>query len=302
MVAIEEVEEAKPAASQERLWDAEEIEKLIPQLERPTARMQIESLVKKLKKESSALKAIEETTPSSSSEASTEKKEETTKKQPPAPPAPAPPPPPAPIAIPLSTSAATSTSSSVTYTSLDKFAFDAGGSSDKFVTLYLPLPEVGSKIPKDERKDRIRSVFTKDGFDVTVMDLNGKNYRVKRDNLEHDIDPDSSKHVIKADKIIVKLAKVKGEYGSYDYWSKLTDPKKSEKKKSGSGGSGKSEDPSASIMSMMKDMYDSGDDNMRKMIGETMLKQRNGELGRDRDNLGGLGGKDGGLGDGLDDF
>ena len=51
-------------------------------------------------------------------------------------------------------------------------------------------------------------------------------------------------------------------------------------------------------MNMMKDMYESGDDSMKKMIGETMLKQRNGELNKDKDDLmnGGMGGM-GGMGD-----
>ncbi len=35
---------------------------------------------------------------------------------------------------------------------------------------------------------------------------------------------------------------------------------------------------STSIEILMKDLYDSGDDNMKKMIGETMMKQRRGEL------------------------
>ena len=30
-------------------------------------------------------------------------------------------------------------------------------------------------------------------------------------------------------------------------------------------------------MDMMKDMYDSGDDQMKKVIGEAMIKSRNGE-------------------------
>merc|ERR1711865_900824 len=120
---------------------------------------------------------------------------------------------------------------------------------------------VGRKKQQD-KKDDVHCVFEKNMFDVTVMDLAGKNYRlIRKNNLEHDIDPDKSKYIIKAEKIIVKLAKIKGEYGSYDFWSKLTDPKRKEKKttKKDSGGS---EDPSASIMNMMKDMYDSGDDNM----------------------------------------
>lgn len=92
-----------------------------------------------------------------------------------------------------------------------------------------------------------------------------------RDNLDKDINPDASKYIVKADKIVVKLAKVKGEYGSYDHWSGLTAKKKKASKK---------EDPSQSIMDLMKEMYDSGDDNMKKMIGETMLKQQRGELGK----------------------
>jgi calcyclin binding protein len=78
---------------------------------------------------------------------------------------------------------------------------------------------------------------------------------------------------------VVKLRKVKGEY-SYDNWSDIT-PKKiktaEEKEKS-------KKDPSAGIMDMMKDMYNDGDDNMKKIIGEAMLKSKQG-------------GKDGGMGD-----
>jgi calcyclin binding protein len=72
---------------------------------------------------------------------------------------------------------------------------------------------------------------------------------------------------------VLKLAKVKGEYG-FDHWSELVSKKTKLK------GKGK-EDPSHGIMEMMKEMYDNGDDKMKKMIGETMLKQRNGELGKD---------------------
>jgi calcyclin binding protein len=289
MVAIEEIQEEVTPPSQERLWDAEEIEKFVSQLKRPTAKMQIVSLVKKLKKEASALKSIESTTNTNDGVASSTPSTATTTKTNPSPVAPTPAPSPAvraPIALPKSIG--TTMSSSVTYISIDRFMFDAGGSSDKFVTLYLPLPGVGTVIKnKDEQ---IKCNFEKDSFDVTVLngDVNGKNYRIKRDNLEHDIIPEKSRYIIKADKIIVKLAKIKGEYGTFDFWSKLTDPKRKEKKNNKTSSS----DPTGSIMSMMKDMYDSGDDNMKKMIGETMLKQRNGELNNDKmdSGLGGMGG------------
>jgi len=277
MVAIEEIDATPTStpASQERLLDAEDIEKIIPQLKRPTAKLQLESLVKKIRKEAKSLEAIEKTSTANDSSVTSTTKED---------PTPAPSSTPAPVVAPKPIPAGAPVKSpSVMYHSIDRFAFDAGTSSDKFVTLYLPLPGVGSISNKEEQ---IKCEFGKDSFDVTVLDLNGKNYRVKRDNLEHDIDPSKSKRIVKADKIVVKLHKIKGEYGSFDFWSKLTDPKRKEKKKSA--------DPSASIMDMMKDMYDSGDDNMRKIIGETMAKQRSGELNHEKP--GGLGGM-GGMGD-----
>jgi calcyclin binding protein len=39
----------------------------------------------------------------------------------------------------------------------------------------------------------------------------------------------------------------------------------------------KKDDPSASLMDMMKDLYDEGDENMKKIIGEAMMKSRSGE-------------------------
>lgn len=286
MVAIEELadeESSSPSPSQERLLDADDIEKILSQLRRPTAKMQVESLIKKIRKEASALKAIESISKSTSSTStststaaptpSTAATAKTTNAAPSSAPAP-------PLAKPISTTVPMNTPS-VMYNTIDRFAFDAGGSSDKFVTLYLPLPGVGS-VP--DKKEQIQCEFGKTSFDVTVTNLSGKNYRLKRDDLEHDIDPEKSKRIVKADKIVVKLHKIKGEYGSFDYWSKLTDPKKNDKSSKKS-----TADPSAGLMGMMKDMYDSGDDKMKKMIGETMLKQRNGELNKDSDKPGGIG-------------
>ena len=98
--------------------------------------------------------------------------------------------------------------------------------------------------------------------------------------MANDIDPEKSKVVVKLDRLILRLGKVKGEYG-YDTWTDLIDNKK--RKKRGPDGKVQKEekDPQQSIMSLMKDLYESGDDNMRKVIGETMEKQRRGELGKD---------------------
>ena len=43
----------------------------------------------------------------------------------------------------------------------------------------------------------------------------------------------------------------------------------------------KDKDPGASLMDMMKDLYDNGDDQMKKTLGEAMLKsQRDQALGK----------------------
>lgn len=283
MVTVEEmVEEPKPW--EERLLDAEEIEQAAAALKRPTARMHLESLAKKLRKESDALKRVDR----SQQQSVEEKKEEgeksaenATSRAESAAPGPSTSnnstqeptvteDTKVPAAVPAA--AAPPVPSSVMYVPIDRFAFDAGGYNAPFVTLYIDLPSVGS-IPREN----VECNFTKDSFDLIVKDLRGKSYRLFKDMLEKDIDPDKSKIVVKADKILVKLAKIKtSEYGGFDFWSKLTDPKKKEKDK---------DDPSKSIMGLMKQMYDEGDDQMKKMIGETVMKQRTGELGKGSDDF-----------------
>jgi calcyclin binding protein len=297
---------AAAAASDERLMDADEIESLLAGMKRPTAKMQLESLVKKLRKEAAALKIVEANGSSNSNNKNgfdstgTAAATNTTTSSLQSPSVPATATVPAPVPVPvsttksmMSTSNASDAIAGVQYKVIDPFSFDAGGSMDQFVTIYLPLKGVGS-VPKDN----IKCQFGKDDFDFTVRDLDGTNYRLKKDNLEHDIVPEKSKYVVKANKVILKLAKVKGEYGSYDFWSKLTDPRKKEKE---ANKKHNKDNPMAGLNDLMREMYENGDDQTRKMIGETMLKQRTGELGRDKAGLGGVGGDDLGLGDFGDD-
>ena len=69
------------------------------------------------------------------------------------------------------------------------------------------------------------------------------------------------------------------QYG-YDSWMDLTS------KKARGEAAEQSADPSSGIMDLMKQMYDEGDDNMKKTLGEAMLKSRQeqmrgGKLGDD---------------------
>lgn len=271
MVGITEIAE-ELTASEERQRDAEEIEALAAQAQRASVQVHLQALAKKLRKESEALQRLEQskaqTTTTSETSTAAPSTEPTAVKEnkPPT------------VATTTPTPVATATppanpSPLLKYTAIDRFSFDAGQYNSQFVTVYVPLPGVGTV------RDAVTCHFGKDSFDLIVPDLRGQSYRLYKDQLEKDIDTEKCKFIVKADKIIVKLAKIKGEYGSYDYWTKLSDPKKKNKKDT---------NPQASIMQLMKDMYEDGDDQMKKVIGETMLKQQRGELG-----------KDGGLGDDM---
>lgn len=258
--------------SEATILDAMEIEAVAANMERASARGHLEALVKKLRLDGAALKRVEQ---SRQKMESTSISKEFTKEVDVGNGVPAK----TQVALPTSKQTNPIVSESAKYTPIDRFSFDAGGYNSQFVTIYIPLPNVGASI----LRDNIKCSFTKDSFDLIVTELNGKNYRLYNNNLEKEIITEKSKYIVKSDKIIIKLAKVKGEYGSYDSWNQLS-AKKGKKEKEVQKGN-----PSGAIMDLMKDMYDSGDDQMKKMIGETMLKQREGKADSQMDMGAGLG-------------
>ena len=112
--------------------------------------------------------------------------------------------------------------------------------------------------------------FTDSSFDLKIHDLNGKSYRLRKDHLDKKIVPADSKVIVKKNRLTIKMLKVKGEYG-YDSWLDLTQKNPNKPKD-------KDADPGSEIMDMMKQMYNDGDDTMRKTLGEAMLKSRQKEM------------------------
>ena len=157
------------------------------------------------------------------------------------------------------------------FVNLDDISWTQGdGFESSTVTVYVGLPGVGKV------KDHVDVTFGLFTIDVMVTDLEGKNYRYVQDNLDKDIVPSESKFIVKANKIILKLQKVKGQY-NYENWQNLVCKKKRDphaEKKS-------KENPQNGIMDMMQNLYNEGDDNMKKIIGESMTKSRNGEMPSD---------------------
>ncbi|CAE7319148.1 ZDHHC14, partial [Symbiodinium necroappetens] len=146
------------------------------------------------------------------------------------------------------------------WTEITTFALDLGGYNKPDVSIDLRLKGV-EELPAES----LTCDFKEDSFDLKIMGLDGKNHRFVRTNLEKDIVPAESSFRVKKNHVIINLRKVKGEYG-YDSWVDLC--AKGKRKPAAS----KSENPQDSIMSMMKDLYDEGDDNMKKIIGEAMYK------------------------------
>lgn len=152
------------------------------------------------------------------------------------------------------------------WTEITTFALDLGGYSKPHVTVDFRLKGVEFLPPENVTCD-----FTEASFDLKVLGLDGQDFRFVRTNLEKDIVPAESGVKVKKNHVIITLQKVKGEYG-YDSWVDLVAKgrRKPTTKKDLS-------DPGASIMDMMKDLYEDGDENMKKIIGEAMYKARSGE-------------------------
>lgn len=169
------------------------------------------------------------------------------------------PPPPAPVKLPAA--ATQDGQPAITYTTIPSFGWDQDsyGTEPNHVYVYITsgLDGVG------EVKDRVTCDFTSSSFDLRVLDFGGKNLRLRKDNLDKEIVPEDSKVIVKKNRITIKMRKVKGQYG-FDNWMELTAKKPKLDTK----------DPSAGLMDMMKDLYDNGDDQMKKTLGEAMLKSR----------------------------
>lgn len=153
------------------------------------------------------------------------------------------------------------------WTEITTFEQNLGGYDKPHVTVDLRLKGVES-IPREN----ITCDFTDSSFDLKVMGLDGKNHRFVRTNLDKDISPVQSEVKVKKNHVIVQLAKVKGQYG-FDTWTDLV----AKGRRKPTPAAGKEADPQASIMNMMQDLYDDGDDSMKKIIGEAMYKSKRGE-------------------------
>ena len=113
-------------------------------------------------------------------------------------------------------------------------------------------------------KEAIQCDFEEESVELRILGIQNKNYRWTS-KLYSKIVPSSCKLIVRKDRVTLKLAKLHQES-----WLQLQPENKPIRPSS------KSDDPSAGLMDLMRDMYQSGDDNMKKVIAEAFTKARSG--------------------------
>jgi len=168
--------------------------------------------------------------------------------------------------IPISSSNATN----FPLVKLTTYAYDQ---SDKFLKLYVTVPGV-EKIPAD----RVTCKFASKSFNLFVHDVAGKDYELIVNNLLFLVDPTASLFKIKKDTVLLMLKKQK-ESQNWDSVTeqeqKTKDKKAADKPSPKAGG----EDPNGSLMTLMKQMYDDGDDEMKRTIKKAWCESQDKKSG-----------------------
>lgn len=151
---------------------------------------------------------------------------------------------------------------------LNNYGWDQTNTTMK---IYITLNNV-HQLPKEA----IVCNFTEKSLDLRVSGLDNRNYHLPINNLCGEIDAEKSSFKVKTDMIVVSLEKKIAKN-----WSHVTSVEKRIKdaKTLSMPEMGENSDPSASLMNLMKNMYQDGDDEMKKTIAkawtESQEKQRN---------------------------
>jgi len=148
---------------------------------------------------------------------------------------------------------------------LKDYAWDQ---SDKFVKIYLTLNGVHKL---DEKQLALKCEPNR--FEVNVSDLEGKNYVMSIESLLEDIDVEKSYVKQKTDMVLIMLKKKKE--GGFK-WQCMTKTEKQlkamrdnkEKPDKEEDKMDPNSDPSAGLMSLMKKMYQDGDETMKREIAK----------------------------------
>ncbi|PIN04675.1 Calcyclin-binding protein CacyBP [Handroanthus impetiginosus] len=142
------------------------------------------------------------------------------------------------------------------YVTLSSFSWDQDNDQLK---IYISLEGVD--------QEKIEADFKPMSFDIKFHDVQGKNYRCAVPKLNKEIVPEKCKLVVKPKRVVVTLAKAsKGNWLDLHFKEDKLKPNLD-----------KERDPMAGIMDLMKNMYEEGDDEMKKTIAKAWTDARSGK-------------------------
>ncbi|KAL6546379.1 hypothetical protein OROMI_022100 [Orobanche minor] len=165
---------------------------------------------------------------------------------------------PAPILAPVSAPVSTISTANphVNYTTLSSFSWDQDNDQLK---VYMSLEGVD--------QEKIQADFKPMSFDIKFHDVQGKNYRCAIPKLNKEIVPEKCKLIVKPKRVVIALVKAsKGNWLDLHFKEDKLKPN-----------SNKERDPMAGIMDLMKNMYDEGDEDMKRTIAKAWTDARSGK-------------------------
>ncbi|KAL5771965.1 hypothetical protein ACOSQ2_011889 [Xanthoceras sorbifolium] len=157
---------------------------------------------------------------------------------------------------PITTAAKVPFTPAVSYVTLASFSWDQ---DNEKVKIYLSLEGVD--------QEKIETEFKQMSFDVKFHDVQGKNYRLTIPKLNKAIVPENCKVVVKPSRVIITLVKAsKGNWLDLHFKEDKLKPNLD-----------KERDPMAGIMDLMKNMYEEGDEEMKRTIAKAWTDARSGK-------------------------
>ncbi|GJQ74517.1 hypothetical protein Trydic_g21384 [Trypoxylus dichotomus] len=154
----------------------------------------------------------------------------------------------------IPTTTTTQTTNKCYLVTLNNYAWDQ---SNKFVKFYVTLQKVHT-LPVEN----ITCTFTNKSLELNVKGLENKDYVLKINKLLYVINPDESTWKVKTDMVIINAAKK-----DHNEWSHVTEiEKRASDSKKLAPEAEKSDDPSEGLLNIVKNMYQQGDDELKRTI------------------------------------
>ncbi|XP_044512399.1 calcyclin-binding protein-like [Mangifera indica] len=142
------------------------------------------------------------------------------------------------------------------YVTLASFSWDQ---DNEKVKIYISLEGV--------EQEKMETDIKQMSFDVKFHDVKGKNYRLTIPKLNKEIVPEKCKVLVKPTRVVITLIKAsKGNWLDLHFKEDKLKPNLD-----------KDRDPMAGIMDLMKNMYEEGDEEMKRTIAKAWTDARSGK-------------------------